>query len=269
MNGLNVVNRCNHHCLTTKVVDESIEIYPVDSYDYSKNPDVFNMHIPNDYKIKKINKVYLFGNGKYSASLVEGVDYSVSLEENTIYIPKSKLLEEIWEDVSSGEYIVPKIFIVKGFFIHSEIEDYSLNPINCPRCAGYGWYVDIFAENNSGERNVICSGEQKLIGDVIKILFTEDNGEDYGCTLKNIPGKAYGSVVDFKKDLSDAIYMAEQRLIKLQQQFIINGGSIPDDERLSSIEIDKVQVDNTKTVYSIDISIVTTAEITYKTQINL
>lgn len=219
-----VIHMCNH-----TVVDD-VSLYGIIEINRSQiegSPD----EIPKNINMKRIDKVMSYDKKRV---FTKGVEYNQNVSSNIIE----------WTNNDN----VPKPgekYLIQGHYIKTTMTKYK--PNECKRCAGNGWYVDIFG----GETVNSVSGADNLIQNIVKILFTEkQDDEDYGSRISSIIGKNVYNNIQLSADIADAISDCEQQIKDSQSSAIANGVSIPEDEMLDSLSVEKITFsEETQTCY--------------------
>lgn len=141
-------------------------------------------------------------------------------------------------------------YFIRGLYMKTSLRKESAE--TCDRCCGNGWYVDIFHQEN----NFIVTGEEKLIQDFIKVLFTEKQSDGYGSTIRDILAENIYNEVDLGLQISNVIKDCEDQIKSAQRTNINNGISLPSNEALSEISIKKVVFSREENACYVSIAII-------------
>lgn len=125
-------------------------------------------------------------------------------------------------------------YFVRGAYIKTIIRKETIE--SCDRCYGNGWYADIF----NSENNLTVTGEEKLMQDFVKVLFTEKQADGYGSTIRDILSENIYNEVDLGLEISNIIKDCEDQIKSAQRSNINNGIPLPLEETLSEINVKKV-----------------------------
>ena len=226
MQGLKTVYYCNHKFANTEFAEKLVMI-PLSQIDKDGNLIFF---IPKNINPVDITDVCFYKPGAYRdyQPIVPYLDYTFDKLENAIVVSKSRINADFYTEISTQK----KLYL-DGAFSYFYYHEYEYNANECPRCGGSGWFVDLL---NDDDISVKTEDKTKLTQEVIKILFTDDDG-NYGAPLKDMLGEAYASLAEFQTRFSEVILLAENRIIDRQSNYVAEGGQLSDSDLLKEINV--------------------------------
>lgn len=164
--------------------------------------------------------------------VTENIEYSYGVDY------EQKVSNDIIEWINPLNNPAPgeKYYIVASY-IKTSIEKQDTS--TCDRCDGNGWYVDILGGGDISIPSI--KGEDKLIQDFIKILFTEkDSNSGYGSSIKDILGSNIYNEVDLGLKVSEIISDCTNQIKEAQKQQLDSGVPLPANEALDNVEISQI-----------------------------
>lgn len=130
----------------------------------------------------------------------------------------------------------------------------------CTRCGGNGWYVDIASHADNAIKEV--SGDDKMAQDFIKILLTDNRYYPAGTSFKSIQGRIARDETEMITAVTIAIREAESILKLHQYQLTLaNEDAVSDEERLSAVVINEIEVLASRDGFYIDITLINEANL--------
>lgn len=259
MKELRTVSRCNHN-VTDVLTKQSVLAM---SAFLTKSKSELRYTFPGNCSLEYINNVRIILS-RGPVRLFEYFGYEISGNELIIkdwqtFLSADEISDVLAIDTSAAEYtrIEPTSerfpgwlnLQVDALYKFSTYKEYSRN--FCPRCAGTGWYVDIFVPNISGA----VYNSQKLMQEVIKCLFADEtNG--FGTQIRNLTGKSYRSEEDFTNSIMKEFEKVEDQITARQNSFISSGGALEENERIDKINILKIAYIRSDDSYQVAIEII-------------
>lgn len=156
------------------------------------------------------------------------VEYSYGIDY------EQKVSSDIIEWINSINNPAPgEEYYITASYVKTSIEKFDAT--SCDRCNGNGWYVDILG---GGEISIpVVSGQDKLIQDFIKVLFSEKDESGFGSNIKDILGLNVYNNVDLGLQVSEVIADCTRQIKDAQKQQLDSGVPLSIDEALDAIEI--------------------------------
>lgn len=115
----------------------------------------------------------------------------------------------------------------------------QMQPWDCEKCGGNGWYVDYIGPSGSLEE---ISGSAKLTQDFIKEVLTTKQENGYGTFIANILGSnVYDEGEEIKEKIETMMYQVKENMITRQNGFIQNGANLPNSEKISDVIVQSVE----------------------------
>lgn len=200
-----VVFKCNH------IIDDSVIKYG--NIDMVRRADNYPDVPPASIKMLRVDRV--FDSRK---------EYTLNYHYNQKTSPN--IIE--WNpltDIPSNE----ASYTVQCLYSQVSAEKFDIE--DCPRCAGNGWYLNLFDNNVQ-----MVEGSEKLMQDTIKVLFTERKGT-YGSNLKDILSQTTYNETELDINISTAIESCEEQIKQQQSEELSNGCTLTPEETLLKIEL--------------------------------
>ena len=147
---------------------------------------------------------------------------------------EQKVSNDIIEWINSLNNPLPgEEYYITASYIKTSIEKFDAN--SCDRCDGNGWYVDILG---GGEISIpVVSGQDKLIQDFIKVLFSEKDTSGFGSSIRDVLGSNVYNDVELGLQVSEVISDCTSQIKEAQKQQLDSGVPLSIDEALDTIEI--------------------------------
>jgi len=233
-----IVHVCDH------VVREIINDTMIE--DYTKSDSDIDL-ICEEGIISRVNSVYSEDVDGNITIYYKHINYNIYEKVNIKWISNAPLAGEI--------------FTVNYTNTLRKTKQYQ--PEECPKCAGFGWYVSLFNDNNTSVENV--TGSEKLIQGFLKVLLTK-RINDYGSTLNNIIGNEISNRPIIETNIIEAVADCEVQYKKFQLTNI-NESNLASSEKLKSATVSSIDFDIEEN--AIYISVVLQNEQGSRSQLNL
>jgi len=218
---LQLIHLCDHTVQTDSVVNINVILTRNENFDY----DIIN----ESRNIVQITDVSMDLGDDRTLIYSQGFDYITYAHNKILWLSSAD------DKPNNGD-----LYSVNYDVIVTTQE--SPIQLDCPKCAGNGWYANIIS-SSSGVLGYV-DGITKLCQMVIKALVTRRTSTGYGTTLVNDMKLPIYSNSDIEDRITTNIQYVEEFVKKTQADLISMGTDISDDERLESISIDDISYDN-------------------------
>lgn len=123
---------------------------------------------------------------------------------------------------------------VKEIFAYKQMQ-----PWECEKCNGNGWYVDYIGPSGSVEE---ISGSAKLTQDFIKELLTVKQENGYGTFISDLIGSnVYDDGEEIKEKIEAMLFQVRENMVLRQNEFVQNGIALSNSEKVSDIILQEIQ----------------------------
>lgn len=114
----------------------------------------------------------------------------------------------------------------------------QMNPWDCEKCSGSGWYVDYLGPSGVVEE---VSGSAKLTQDFIKEVMTAKQVDGYGTFITDLIGSnVYDEGEEIKGKIETMMHQVKESMVARQNGFIQSGIMLPNSEKISEIVVQSV-----------------------------
>lgn len=221
---LKIIHPCNH--IVTKKEKKYGKIKMVRDFNIG-----FPDKLPANIQILRIDSI----------ENKEGIEYTKLVDY------EQKVSKDIIEWINpQNNPLLGETYFINALYIKTSTEKFEAS--ECERCVGNGWYVNIFNENLK-----YVEGIDKLVQDFIKILFTEENEDNYGSNIRDVLAKNVYDEIELGVNVSASIESCADRLRKIQQSY--NSNYINQAEMLDKITVYNVIFDREECFLYISIGI--------------
>lgn len=147
---------------------------------------------------------------------------------------EQKVSNDIIEWINTNNNPSPgEQYYLTAAYIKTSIEKFDAT--TCERCGGNGWYVDILGDREAS--TPVVTGQEKLMQDFIKVLFSDKDSSGFGSNIKNILGSNVYNEVELGLQVSEEIADCAKQIKESQKQQLDSGVALSLEEALDSVEI--------------------------------
>ena len=143
----------------------------------------------------------------------------------------------------------------------------TVEPENCERCGGNGWFASFLSEEDASIN--LIDGSEKLVQDFIKILLTDSRKHLPGTILKSIPSTSAPSSSEVLSKIEMAVMEAEESLKVIQRDMINIGTPLTQDEILSHVVVEDIDAGSGFGDFYLKVSLVSLGKSMYTVGLNL